>query len=195
MALSIFSLDTEALLFFLCLVYSTQWSYQTEDVTLKHFLFLLLLSPLTALANEQYSTYHCDELKAEKEYIQKRFTQGYRIKEGKRLNERDTELFILIAKHCRSPVGYPNSDTSPQRVNQKYRPGPSYSYKAINDNWSARNPTYTGEKLLAWDNFYKIPPKCRTIKQNSDDFIFCSEDKLQQREYFEKYWKNRIRIK
>lgn len=159
---------------------------------MKRYALSMALFAFLAHSNEQYSAQHCQMLKEEKQRIQERFAKGYGVAEGNYLNDRDRELFQIMRRHCVRPTDN-NQDAPPKSpfITSK----PSYDRSAINDKWSARNPTYTGEKRLAWDDFYKIPAKCRKINQNSDDFITCSEDKLQQRELFEEYWKNRIKLK
>ena len=160
---------------------------------------LLALIASHAVANEQYSAQHCKALKEEKQRIQERFAKGYGDALRNYLNDRDKQIFQIMRKYCVKPTtenkfAKPNS-TTPRPNQPKSSHALTYDPSAINDNWSARNPTYTGEKRLAWDDFYKIPARCRKINQNSDDFITCSEDKLQQRERFEEYWKNRIKLK
>ena len=162
---------------------------------MKYFLILLLLSPLTAIANDQYSKQHCDALKTEKERIQERFTKRYGVAEGNRLNERDRELFMLISKHCRSPIDNRPSYSNSQPIYDEYRSSSSSSSMAINDNWSAQNRVYQGEKLKAWETFYKMPARCRQKSPQHDDFVFCADDKAQQKKAFEQYWKNRIKLK
>ena len=44
---------------------------------------------------------------------------------------------------------------------------------------------YQGDKKLAWLQFYQQPIKCQRPK-NINVFAFCSEDKLQQRDAFER---------
>ena len=162
---------------------------------MKYVLILLMLSPLTAIANDQYSKQHCDALKAEKERIQERFTKRYGVAEGNRLNERDRELFMLISKHCRSPIDNRLSNSDSQPTFDEYRSSSSASSMAINDNWSAQNRVYQGEKLKAWETFYKMPARCRQKSPQHDDFVFCADDKAQQKKAFEQYWKNRIKLK
>lgn len=161
-------------------------------------LFLLFIT-FAAASAEQYSQSHCDALKAEKERIQDRFTRTYGISEGNYLNDRDRELFRIMRRHCVKPTPS-NQETPVNRYSdsndaQKLTSGITYNPRAINDKWSARNPTYQGEKAAAWDSFYKIPAKCRKANSSSDDFIACAEDKAEQKKSFEQYWKNRITIK
>lgn len=160
-------------------------------------LLLFALSPLS-YADEQYSEYHCNELKKEKQRIQERFTKGYGVAEGNYLNDRDRELFQIMRKHCVRPTtpDEPSASIGFSDEPEKHRPvnGAPYNPRAINENWSAMNKTYVGEKREAWDSFYKIPAKCRQVSMSGDDFIFCSEDKLEQRKQFEVYWRNRIKI-
>jgi hypothetical protein len=151
------------------------------------------LSPFLTAANEQYSEYHCQELKKEKERIQERFAKGYGVAEGNYLNDRDRELFQIMRKHCVTPIKM-NETTIYQEAKTVKQPSLSYDASAINDNWSAQNQTYQGEKLKAWEAFYKMPVKCRQKNSANHDFVACADDKAQQKIQFEIYWRNRIRI-
>ena len=158
-----------------------------------YLLFLLFtLSPLL-YADEQYSEYHCNELKKEKERIQERFTKGYGVAEGNYLNERDRELFQIMRKHCVAPIK-PNDGVVYKRAEKDGLPSNSYDASAINDNWSAQNRTYEGEKLKAWEAFYKMPANCRQKNSANHDFVACADDKAHQKIQFESYWRNRIKI-
>jgi len=134
-------------------------------------------------------------LKKEKQRIQERFTKGYGVAEGNYLNDRDRELFQIMRKHCVAPIK-PN-DTGYKRTETVKLPSASALYDAsvINDNWSAQNRTYEGEKLKAWEAFYKMPAKCRQKNSANHDFVACADDKAKQKSQFENYWRNRIKIK
>ena len=161
---------------------------------MRSMLYLLFaLIPYLSYADEQYSEYHCNELKKEKERIQERFTKGYGVAEGNYLNDRDRELFQIMRKHCVAPVK-PNDDVVYKRRQTDNFPAFSYDASAINDNWSAQNRTYEGEKLKAWEAFYKMPAKCRQKNSANHDFVACADDKAKQKIQFESYWRNRITI-
>lgn len=150
-----------------------------------------LFSPFL-FANPQYTQYDCDQLAAERENIRKRLNSGYRVREGNYLNERDRKLFIEISKHCRNPVKEENyfyySDsirtTSSQPSPVTSRP----SRRPVNTNYTANNRVFSGDKREAWDRFYKIPARCRSKDLTPDDFVFCAEDKADQRRDFEANW-------
>lgn len=159
---------------------------------------LLALIASQAAANEQYSAYHCKTLKAEKERIQERFAKGYGVAEGNYLNDRDRELFQIMRRHCVKPIQSNQSVPSitfsdDDQPNQPF-PNSSYDSSAINDNWSAQNRVYQGEKLKSWETFYKMPAKCRQKSPQHDDFVFCADDKAQQKKAFEQYWRNRVKV-
>lgn len=153
------------------------------------FLITLLFSSLT-FANEQYSRQHCEQLIKEKEQVRKLMNSGYRERQRNSLNDKDRKLFNLISKHCRAPVTESDTDYSSQPSSSLRQQPINNSSSAINDNWSAHNLTYTGAKVVAWDNFYKIPKACRNHEISADDFIFCADDKKAQRAKFEKYWRD-----
>lgn len=160
------------------------------------FLSFILLLPLSlnTYADEQYSAQHCKALKEEKERIQERFAKGYGVAEGNYLNARDIELFQLMRKHCVKPT-LPNADSLTDDYLTESPSKRTYNVKSINDNWSAHNKTYHGEKADAWLDFYKVPYRCRQKDSTTDDFIYCSEFKAKRRVEFEEYWKNRITLK
>lgn len=148
----------------------------------------------SAFAQDQYSEYHCKTLKAEKERIQEQFTQGYGVSLGNYLNERDRELFQIMRKHCVSPIKPGHSDDYNEPETKAVITTPSYDPNAINDNWSAQNRVYRGEKLEAWQSFYKMPAQCRHKQSSDHDFVACADNKAMQRKEFEKYWRNRIKL-
>lgn len=155
---------------------------------------LFIIFGFPSFANDQYTKSDCEYLAKEREYIKKRLNAGYRVREGNRLNERDQELFRVISKHCRKPVddsAYFYSSQPSQTVTNLV-PNYPISSSAINDNWSAHNRVYQGEKLEAWEAFYKMPSRCRHRQSAQADFVFCAENKAEQRQEFEKYWENRV---
>lgn len=150
----------------------------------------LLFFSLVSLASDQYSQRYCDDLKAEREYIRKRFNTGYGITEGNFLNERDREIYMLMAKHCRKPVpdaSYYYTDVPVRRTSPVIT---SNTRRLPRANFSAHNHVFTPEKSAAWDAFYKIPARCRSKDMTQDDFVFCAENKSDQRREFEQQWSN-----
>lgn len=158
------------------------------------FITLSFIISIPTHAYEQYSEQHCNALKKEKEQIQERFARGYGVAEGNYLNDRDREIFRIMRKHCVKPV-QPNSGASYRSgSSEQLTINPSYNADAINDNWSAQNRIYEGEKLKAWEQFYKMPAKCRHKQSKDNDFVACADDKAEQRKQFEAYWRNRIKL-
>ncbi|MEH8017782.1 hypothetical protein MN202_11085 [Rheinheimera muenzenbergensis] len=157
------------------------------------FYLLFVLIPLFTYADQQYSETHCNELKKEKERIQERFTKGYGVAEGNYLNDRDRELFQIMRKYCVAPIK-PNDGVDYKQGETDSIPEISYDSSSINDNWSAQNRTYEGEKLKAWAAFYKMPAKCRQKNSANHDFVACADDKAKQKIQFESYWRNNIKI-
>lgn len=161
---------------------------------MKYLLIGFLLTSFFTVADEQYSSQHCAALKAEKERIQQRFAKGYGVAEGNYLNDRDREIFQIMRKHCVSPVRSGSSDNYQGQEAKDVITNPSYDSTSINDNWSAQNRVYRGEKLEAWQSFYKMPSKCRHKQSSDHDFVACADDKAEQRKRFEAYWRNRIKL-
>lgn len=158
------------------------------------FIFLALIA-FQASPNEQYSAYRCNALKEEKQRIQDRFARGYGASEANYLNDRDRELFRIMRKHCVKPTPQPSYQVqSAPYESDQFNQLSSYNSAAINDNWSARNRVYQGEKLEAWEAFYKMPSRCRQRQPAQADFVFCAENKAEQRQAFEKHWKNRVNV-
>ena len=151
-----------------------------------------LIIPTASFANEQYSKQYCEQLESERTYIRKRMNAGYTARERNRLNDKYRELFHLLANHCKTPYNESDNsyyyDAQEQAQPKLQRQPPSYSSSAINYNWSARNRTYTGKKAKAWDKFYNPPTRCRKRNLSNDDFVFCGEDKVLQKDKFEASW-------
>lgn len=154
------------------------------------FLLLTLLFSSLTLSNEQYSRQYCEQLINEKEQVRKMMNAGYGERQRNSLNNKDRRLFNLISKHCRAPVTESDSVYSPEPTSSLQQQPKNNSSSAINNNWSAHNPTYTGAKVVAWDKFYQIPKACRNHEISADDFIFCADDKNAQRAKFENYWRD-----
>ena len=152
----------------------------------------LLIFPLAALANDQYSQRRCDSLNAERETIRKRFNSGYGVSERNYLNKRDRELFMLISTHCKKPVQERRLSTIQTPVRSEQTTSSSATTSSVTRspraNFSARNHVFSPEKSAAWDAFYKIPARCRSRDTAPEDFVFYAEDKADQRREFERQW-------
>lgn len=152
--------------------------------------FALLFFPFNALSNEQFTQRKCDELKEEKEYIRKRFNAGYGVAEGNYLNKRDREIFMLMSAHCRNPL-----KETQRQIYYSDRPAPqnqaiTQPRRLPKSSYTIRNNVYTPEKSAAWDAFYQVPSRCRSKDTSQEDFVFCAENKAQQKREFEKQWRS-----
>ena len=144
-----------------------------------------LISGNSALAAEQYSQLQCDRIKAEREKIRDRMRSSYSASEGERLRQRSTELFKELGRYCKSPKRQGSSSTSR-----------SYSRSSANDLLNKKDhdstvysKTYDSDsKRLAWSNFYQYPGRCRAKEMQQTDFVWCSENRAEQRAKFEAQW-------
>ena len=149
-------------------------------------LAICVISSNSTLAAEQYSQSRCDAIKAEREKVQDRMRAGYKAAEGERLRRRSTELFEILGRHCISPTnGRSRSSVSPR-----------YSRSSANDLLNKKvhdstvySKTYDSDrKRLAWSNFYQYPQRCRANELQQTDFVWCSENRAEQRTKFEDQW-------
>ncbi|MDQ9090249.1 hypothetical protein RC083_01440 [Pseudoalteromonas haloplanktis] len=144
----------------------------------------LVTSPST-LAAEQYSQAQCDRIEAERENIRDRMRSSYSTREGERLRQRATELFKELGRYCKNPKRRGSSSASPR-----------YSHSSANDLLNKKvhdstvyNKTYDSDrKRLAWSNFYQYPQRCRANELQQADFVWCSENRAEQRARFEAQW-------
>jgi len=147
-------------------------------------LLAILLVGQNAVAVEQYYQSQCDRIKAEREGIRKRMNRSYTAEQGERWNKRSDELFTLLAKYCKNPKRtsgnggthtYQSSSTA--LLNTKVHNSTVYS-NSFNDD----------KKRIAWGQFYQLPERCRAKKIEQADFVWCSENKSEQKALFESIW-------
>ncbi|WP_138973908.1 MULTISPECIES: hypothetical protein [Pseudoalteromonas] len=137
------------------------------------------------LAAEQYSQAQCERIEAERENIRDRMRSSYSAREGERLRQRATELFKELGRYCKNPKRRGSSSASPR-----------YSHSSANDLLNKKvhdstvySKTYDSDrKRLAWSNFYQYPQRCRANELQQTDFVWCSENRAEQRTKFEDQW-------
>lgn len=151
-------------------------------------LILALLLPQPLFASEQYSTYQCDNLRDRIEFLRKRTSSGYDVAASSASSPRDGDLVAEYSAHCQHPV-----DTV-RVVRGAINPSPAsdYQYDSLENmpSFSANNATFSGEKADAWADFYQLPQQCRQKKPTDDVFVFCAENKIKQRNEFERVWQS-----
>lgn len=143
----------------------------------------LLVSP-TSIANEQYSKNQCDNIEAERESIRKRMNRSYSAQQGERWNKRSDELFTLLARHCKKPT-----KSAGNGGNYSYQSNPTGLLNTKVYNSTVYSNSYNDDKKReAWGEFYKLPERCRAKKIQQADFVWCSENKVEQKALFESTW-------
>lgn len=156
-----------------------------------------LLISLPVAAEQQYSQFDCDNLKQEKENIRKSMNKGYSVGMGEWLKQRDRDILLLLSRHCDKPIQQVSPSNTPQTTfssaptTERLITRPSatqQSVPSVNHYWSDVNRSYTGEKLKAWQSYYQKPARCLHRQSSEDDFIYCANNKAEQRESFEAAW-------
>ncbi len=151
-------------------------------------ILIILLSLQPLLAAEQYSEYHCDNLRERIEFMRERNSSGYDIVASTASSISDGALLKEYSTHCLNPVdtvrvvrgAIPASSTAQEKDNT-IRELPSFS---------ADNAIYVGEKANAWADFYQPPRQCRQKKLTDSEFVYCAEHKAEQRAKFELSWQS-----
>ncbi len=151
--------------------------------------FLLLLSPDVLAADSQFSVNKCAALEAERMAIQAKMRRGYDVSEYNWLNGRELKLFNLQARHCVNPIPDEQAAAAYLAPDQQQRQRQQQAEITTNfPMMQANNAVFTGAKAKAWDVFYQMPVQCRVHQQQAEDFVFCAEDKLRQRQAFLQQW-------
>ncbi|MFY8325236.1 hypothetical protein [Pseudoalteromonas sp. ZZD1] len=144
----------------------------------------LILSSGT-LAAEQYSQAHCDRIEAERENIRERMRSSYTAALGERLRKRSTALFEQLGRHCKSPTK--TSSRSGSRTYMRSSANDLLNKKVYD--FTVYSKTYDSDsKRLQWNEFYQHPERCRTKDMQKTDFVWCSENRAEQRARFEAQW-------
>lgn len=159
---------------------------------------ILVLLILSTLPSTAFSSAYCDSLEKEREVIRAQFRKGYDKYLSEKLRVRDTYLFNEQAKHCKG------TDDKSQVKDLTWYSNPK-SKEPIKKDWeilnkklptmSANNKVYDGEKGFAWLAFYALPNKCRAKSIDMNTFVWCSEDKVSQKNRFEKFWASGFKSK
>lgn len=149
-------------------------------------LAICVISSNSTLAAEQYSQSRCDAIKAEREKVQDRMRAGYKAAEGERLRRRSTELFEILGRHCISPTNG-RSYSSGSRTYTRSSANDLLN-KKVHDS-TVYSKTYDSDsKRLAWSSFYQYPERFRAKEMQQTDFVWCSENRAEQRAKFEAQW-------
>ena len=155
--------------------------------------WILLLATLIAsfntVADEQYSKSRCDSIEAEREGIRKRMNRSYTARQGERWNQRLDELFTLLARHCKHP-----KRSSGNGGNYTYRSNPTSLLNTKVHNSTVYSNSYNDDKKRhAWGLFYQLPDRCRAKNIQQADFVWCSENKAEQKALFESAWSGKAK--
>ncbi|TMN71713.1 hypothetical protein CWB85_09810 [Pseudoalteromonas sp. S1727] len=137
------------------------------------------------LAAEQYSQAQCERIEAERENIKDRMRSSYTVTQGERLRKRSSALFEQLGRHCKSPTKVRTRSSSR-----------TYTRSSANDLLNKKvydatvySKTYDSDsKRLQWNQFYQHPDRCRTKDMTQADFVWCSENRAEQRARFEAQW-------
>lgn len=158
-------------------------------------LFSLVGLLFSGVVKAEYSHARCESIKNEREQIRAKQREGYSSYEGERLRKRDDYLFIELSRHCSGQrFAGASGDTKGLSYNQRQQ---QLALQAQKDwevlsqkfpDMSANNALYEGSKGDAWLSFLVIPEKCRVKNISYADFVWCSEDKQQQKSHFETFW-------
>lgn len=155
-------------------------------------LAISLILSCGTLAAEQYSQTQCNNIKAERERIQSQMRAGYSAAKGERLRKRSTELFEQLGRHCNSPTN----------GNRRRSSSRTYTRSSANDLLNKKvydstvySKTYDSDsKRLHWNKFYQHPERCRTKDMQQTDFVWCSENRAEQRAQFEMQWQSKAKV-
>ena len=148
-------------------------------------LFLVFAAAVYA-GEAQFTVTECATIEAQREAVQAKMRGGYNVSEYNRLTGRDLKLFNLLARHCQQPerddylLEEPKSRKSAIQTTNDL----TESFPMMRSD----NAVFVGEKAKAWDNFYQMPDQCRLHQQSRQDFVYCAEDKVRQREAFLQSW-------
>ena len=154
------------------------------------FLFFgccLLLSSAVVVASEpQFTVTECATIEAQREAVQAKMRSGYDVSEYNRLTGRELKLFNLLARHCQNP------ERDDYLLEEPRSRQPSiHSAVDLPESFPmmrSDNAVFVGEQAKAWDIYYQMPDQCRSHRQTRQDFVFCAEDKVRQREDFLQNW-------
>jgi len=142
------------------------------------------------VAAEQYSQTQCNQIEAERERIRDRMRSSYTSQQGERLRRRSTELFKMLGNHCKRPTeGY-----SRRVYADTYVPPPANELlnKKVHDSTVFGKTYNSDDKRLEWGRFYQLPGRCRAKQMEQTDFVWCSENRAEQRATFEAQWQTKI---
>ncbi|GKW53266.1 hypothetical protein NCCP2140_23190 [Pseudoalteromonas sp. NCCP-2140] len=156
----------------------------------KWILFLAtLLASFNTVAEEQYSKSRCDNIEAERESIRKRMNRSYTARQGEHWNQRLDELFTLLARHCKHP-----KRSSGKGGTYTYRSNPTALLNTKVHNSTVYSNSYNDDKKRhAWGQFYQLPNRCRAKNIQQADFVWCSENKAEQKALFESAWSGKAK--
>lgn len=140
---------------------------------------------------EQYSQTRCNQIEAEREKIRDRMRSSYTSQQGERLRRRSTELFKKLGNHCKRPTkGY-----SRRVYANTYVPPSSNELlnKKVYDSTVFGKSYNSDDKRLEWGRFYQLPGRCRAKQMERTDFVWCSENRAEQRAAFEAQWQTKVK--
>lgn len=136
-------------------------------------------------AAEQYSQARCDRIKTERENIRNRMRSSYTSAQGERFRKRSTALFEQLGRHCKSPRKA--GSRSGSRMYTRSSANDLLNKKVYDS--TVYSKTYDSDsKRLQWNEFYQHPERCRTKDMQQTDFVWCSENRAEQRARFEAQW-------
>lgn len=153
---------------------------------IKRILFAIsLVLSVSTMAAGQYSQAQCDRIEAERESIIDRMRSSYTATQGERLRKRSTALFEQLGRHCKSPTRAGSRSGSRTYVRSSAN---DLLNKKVHDS-TVYSKTYDSDsKRLQWNNFYQHPDRCRKKQMQQADFVWCSENRAEQRARFEAQW-------
>lgn len=155
--------------------------------------------------NEQYSQRWCKHISEQRQHVVARMdAKNATEREKLHLTERNQEMLKLIDRHCKNPI--PDPVDAPKKVGsakadvQNAAQTASTNAAAVaaaaaaaaeEKKLNITSTIFLGEQAAAWEAYYKPHWRCRRKNMDTDDFIFCTEDKSQQRDAFIKMWEQR----
>jgi hypothetical protein len=157
--------------------------------TLLFFCFCLVSYPCFS-AKKQCQPY-LDKLHT----IQSQQRQGYNLKRGNNLAERETQARNKWWQ-CEQGKLEKKKKNKDKRKNTKKKASHTKKAMAVTTHHQSiivpfqtssaivMKSRYQGEKLYAWLNYYQQPAECKKPK-TTQAFAFCMENKLTQQEHFE----------
>lgn len=136
-------------------------------------------------AAEQYSQAQCDRIKTERENIRDRMRSSYTSVQGERFRKRSTALFEQLGRYCKSPTKAGSRSGSRTYTRSSAN---NLLNKKVYDS-TVYSKTYDSDsKRIKWNQFYQHPERCRTKDMQQTDFVWCSENRAEQRTKFEDQW-------